>query len=206
MKLLVFDFNTIRSKINSTPNSTKIFEIYYDIARMLEIDISKEACFHLYTRYSNNYGKLRDYICILGNKVDKQRFDEEFYRRYKHLYLNYNAAQIEEIKLKIQKELETISQKYIMALIGIDNISFITNTLKFLGLNDFFVSIKLSEYANDYPLLLDEVLNESTIPSTPPEDIILLSKDEFIINLISVNEKYSKCTFKTIDKIENGNS
>ncbi len=192
MKLLIIDFETILQRINSSNLHTKTFEIYYDISRLLDITITKEACFKLFTKHHDNYGKLKDYLCILGQHPDKKKFDEEFYRRYKQLYFNQEPEILINTQEDFKKILQDVTSNHILALIGTGNIEFMNMMLAHFELYTYFTTIKLSEYLQEYPKHIDEIFDENIIPSNPPEAVIFSLQDsqEDIKQYIEQQEKY----------------
>ena len=177
MKLLIIDFNRLLQGIHNDSLHTKTFEIYYDIARMLDISISQEAAFKLYTKYKNNYGKLKDYLCILGPRPDKKHFDEEFMRRYSQVYFHTDLEKLEGIKNHLSQKLGSLSQSYLLILTGTGNVEFMKTALKHLDLVKYFNIIKVGEYYNEYPAYIDTLLQENVLETQLPESIIF-SLDE----------------------------
>lgn len=171
MKLLIIDFNAILKTLNTENLTTKTFEIFYDIARLLDAEINQESCFKLYVKYRSNYGKLKDYICILGKNPDKLKFDEEFYRRFKQLYFNQTNQILEAKKQYIQNYFNTMSQSHIIAFTGTGHMNFLKYTVTFFDIAKFFNTVKISEYLNNYPQFIKEIFAENIIPSNSPEKI-----------------------------------
>ena len=192
MKILIIDFNSLLKKINDNSLNTQTFEIYYDIGRMLDVDITKEACFKLYTRYSNNYGKLRDYICILGPNPDKKRFDEEFFRRYSQLYFHTDIKLLENVKDDLAIRLSELSKNYITALTAAGNVDFIKTTLKNFDLIKYFNIVKAGEYLNLYKEYIDQIFDDNIISTNYPEKIVfsLTENQRSAIDAILKDDKY----------------
>lgn len=178
MNIMIIDFAVILKDMQPANVNTKTFEIYYDISRMLEIEISKEACFRLYIKHSDNYGKLKDYLCIMGHNPDKKKFDEEFLRRIKQVYFNQDQEFLDEIKKVYQVIVTNYATKDIIAITAAGyHPEFVKMILSYLDIGEHISSLKLSEYLNDYPSHIDEILIEDIIPEHPPEHIMFILSD-----------------------------
>jgi hypothetical protein len=181
MKLLVIDFESILTYIQPLSVNREIFEIYYDIARLFDIQIEKETCFRLYAKHYDNYGKLKQYLSILGKNVDSKKFDDEFFRRCKQLYLKDDHTSLLHKKQALQAVLEGLAEKYMMSMVAIHNEEFISYMLNFFDLPKQFITCEASQYLAEYEAFLEHIATKNVIVSNPP--------DQTIFSLIDENKK-----------------
>ncbi len=171
MKLLAFDSDFIlNSLLAGESSNTEFFEIFFDIARLLEIDITKESLFRLYTKYSDNYGKLRDYICLLRLGVDKQKFNEEFVRRARQIYFIHSDEENTDVSNRIKSILDKYINDYYILLVGAGNIELIKVIISNLDLARYINMMKLTEYKNElrntYNIAIQEISENFLIEET----------------------------------------